>query len=730
MKGIFLQPWKWVRFLWVVLLFICLWSCDGEWNNPYPKDLKFQKYLYTSFSARPKHLDPAQSYSSDESVFLAQIYEPPLQYHYLKRPYELVPLTAETMPDIKFYDKNGLLLSASVDPNMVAYTEYEISIKSGIEYQPHPALAIDAAGNYLYHHLTTQDTKSIEQLSDFAQMGTRELIAADYVYQIKRLANPHVNSPIASLMERYIVGFSDFSSTMRSEKIGTIDLKKVDISGVTVIDKYTYKIKIHGKYPPFIYWLSMSFFAPMPWEADIFYAQPQLIKKNIVLDWYPIGTGPYQLIRNDPNRKMVLARNPNFHPEFYPMEGEPGDQEKGLLNAAGKRLPFIEQIIFVLEKEGIPAWIKFLQGYYDYSGLSSDNYATAIQSNTQGLALTPRMQEKEIRLDHAVMSTTSYWGFNMDDPIVGGYTDEARKLRQAISIAIDVEEYIDIFLNGRGVAAMGPLPPGVTGYQSGEAGINPFVYQWESGYALRRPISDALQLLTEAGYPNGVNVKTGQPLVINYDVVSRGTPDEKAVFAWMQKQFDKLHIQLNIRATDYNRFREKMYSGYSQFFEWGWIADYPDPENFLLLLYHANPHSDDEVVDEESLNVTHYKNPEFDADFRQIEQLDNGEARMQIISTMQQMVRRDSPWVWGFHPEAFELSQKWNSPYKINAMANNVYKYMDLDPMQRAQLREQWNKPAIIPIFIVCGIFLLIVLVVYILYRRRENRPNQKRINM
>ena len=85
-----------------------------------------------------------------------------------------------------------------------------------------------------------------------------------------------------------------------------------------VIDRYHYQIKIHGFYPQFKYWLAMPFFAPIPWEAIHFYSQQGMAEHNITLDWYPVGTGPYLLTENNPNRQMVLTRNPNFHGELYP----------------------------------------------------------------------------------------------------------------------------------------------------------------------------------------------------------------------------------------------------------------------------------------------------------------------------------------------------------------------------------------------------------------------------
>ena len=103
-----------------------------------------------------------------------------------------------------------------------------------------------------------------------------------------------------------------------------------------MVDRYTYRVKLKGKYPQFVYWLAMPFFAPVPEEAERFFAQPGMAEKNLTLDWYPVGTGPYMLTINDPNRQMVLERNPNFKGEVYPSEGEPGDAQKGLLADAGK----------------------------------------------------------------------------------------------------------------------------------------------------------------------------------------------------------------------------------------------------------------------------------------------------------------------------------------------------------------------------------------------------------
>ena len=208
--------------------------------------------LYDHFSARPKHLDPVRSYASNEYQFLGQIYEPPLQYHFLKRPYELTTLAAAEMPTVTFLDTDGNELAPSVDPDQIAWSVYRITIKPGIQYQPHPAFAKDDQGQYFYHSITADDLDDIYTLNDFTETGSRELIADDYVYEIKRMAHPATHSPIASLMSEYIVGLRELSKDLRSdykaEEKPFIDLTKVSMEGVKVNDRYTYEIKLKGKY--------------------------------------------------------------------------------------------------------------------------------------------------------------------------------------------------------------------------------------------------------------------------------------------------------------------------------------------------------------------------------------------------------------------------------------------------------------------------------------------------
>lgn len=488
-----------------ILSLLLLTGCgEANWNNPYPVADSQENILYSNFTDRPKTLDPAKSYSSNEYDYIAQIYEPPLQYHFLQRPYKLIPATSTGLPQVSYLDKNLNVLEDNAADSEIAFSVYTINIKRGIRYQPHPAFVKMASGEYRYHNLSEDEVGGIYQLSDFAETATRELTAADYVYQVKRLAHPDLHSPIQGTMGDYIVGLRELAKELtfvrKQQPVGFLNLDNFKLEGIEVIDRYTYRIRVYGKYPQLQYWLAMPFFAPIPIEADRFYSQEVLKKKNISLSTYPVGTGPFMMIEHNPNQRIVLARNPNFHGEVYPSEGEVGDAEAGLLADAGKALPFVDRAIYSLEKEAIPSWSKFLQGYYDTSGIASDSFDQAVTISSQGEpTLTDEMQGKGIRLLTAVTTSTYYTGFNMLDPVIGGDSERARMLRRAIAIASDYEEYISIFANGRGTAAQSPIPPGIFGNREGEAGINPYVYEWVNNAPRRRSIEEAKQLMADAG---------------------------------------------------------------------------------------------------------------------------------------------------------------------------------------------------------------------------------------
>ena len=287
---------------------------------------------------------------------------------------------------------------------------------------------------------------------------------------------------------------------------------------------------------------------------------------------------------------------------------------------------------------------------------------------------------------------------------------------------MDWNEYISIFLNGRGTEAHGALPPGIFGHQTGEAGMNPVVYQWQegkagqTGQAQRRSLAQAQQLLLEAGYPQGRDPDTGGALILYYDTAMSG-PGSKSVLQWYTHQLEKLGIQLVVRATDYNRFQEKMLKGAAQIFSWGWNADYPDPENFFFLLYGPNA-----KVAHRGENAANFSHAEFDRLFEQMKDMPNSPARQQIINQMMTILHTEAPWVFGYFPKGFSLHQAWYRNALPHLMANNTLKYKRVDGALRAQQQAAWNQPVLWPLGILLLVLVLSVIPAIRDYRARERQ--------
>lgn len=714
---------------------VLLTACQPESqpiNSPYEDGAALQNNLYTAFTQRsPRYLDPARSYSSDETPYTYNIYEPLYGYHYLKRPYELIARSAQAVSPPTFLDENGQVLPDTADPELVHESVYEIEIKPNILFQPHPAFAKKADGSDLYYPLAPGALKDKYAITDFKQTGTRELTAHDYVYALRRLASPRVASPIYSTLAQHVVGFAEYGEQLKAsqaqatEKSDWLDLRERGFAGVEAVDDHTLKFRVKGSYPQFKYWLAMTFTAPIPWEADRFYSQPGMEDNNLSLNTWPVGTGPYMMVESLQNRRHVLARNPNFRGEPYPCEGEPGDQERGLLVDCGKLTPFVDRIVFNIEKESIPLQGKFMQGYYDLPQASRGDIGVSMLVAASDSAQKAELyEERGIQLPTTVEASIFYLGFNMLDPVVGqGDTPEQaqknRKLRQALSIVFNWEEYIAIFEQGQAQAAYGPVPPGILGYQEAPEGVNRSIYDVVDGKPVRKSLEHAKALLAEAGYPNGRDADTGEPLVLYFDSAA-GAGGSNPALDWMRRQFGLLGVQFDIRATDYNRFQEKMSRGVAQMFMWGWIADYPDAENFLFLLYGQQVKAGEGAKGGE--NAANYQNPEYDELFVKMRDLPDGPEKAAIIDQMVKIVQRDAPWMFGYYPKSGGAYQQWVGNAKPTQMVRNTLQYVRIDPELRAQKIKQWNDPVWWPLIALAGGVLLLILPAWRTLKRQQRQ--------
>lgn len=715
-------------------------------NSPYRPGEAARKTYFSAFSTPPTKLDPATAYYSHEGAIIGQIYEPPLTYHYLKRPYEVIPLTAEEVPAAAYFDAQGARLEDPDPPaEQVARAVYTIRIRPGIRYQNHPCFARDAMGRPAYTDITEAAMRGFESPADFPLQATRELKARDYALQLRRMADPRLACPIFSTLATCISGYRELSETFgtmleaerarRKESAGAayiqekderenpidFDYMAPDCPGIAIIDDYTFTLTLDRKYPQILYWMCMHFFGPVPEEALRFYNQAPMMARQFTLNRWPVGTGPYYLHTFQPNQLIVLEANPNYHDDTYPSDGDPGDDALGLLADAGKRLPFIRRQELYYEKESIPYWNKFLQGYYDASGIANDVFDQAIQIGGGGEPfLSERMAAKGIRLLTDVDTSFWYTMFNMDDEVVGGLQPERRKLRQAISIALDYNEYLDIFANGRGILAEGPIPPGIFGYREGPEGVNPWVNVWNAARARseRKPVEEARRLMEEAGYPGG-RAADGTQLTLYYDHAGMASPVFRSYFDWQRRRLELLGIQFRERGTELSRYRQKIQNGNWQLASGGWLADYPDPENFLFLYYGPNG-----KVRFQGPNSGNYINPEYDELYRRMECMTNTEERQQLIDRMLDILRRDGPAVWQYFPVQYSLQHAWLRNVKPHQMSYNIMRYRALDPAARARAQAAWNRPIYWPVLLLLGLLIAgSIPAAIVVYRRERGGP-------
>jgi ABC-type transport system substrate-binding protein len=439
-------------------------------NNPYPDSEGSKKVLYTSFVDAPRSLDPAVAYTTSAHAITGNVYDTLLEYHYLKRPFELIPGLAKSIPE----------------PEAIAggRVRYRFDLRPDLVFAEDESFGLGGEGR-----------------------RTRAIESQDFAFQLMRIADPAVNSPVYEPFSS-IEGFGGFRErlgALRAEEEGFAGLpireqyqRAGGVAGIRTPDFSLLEVILAEPYPQLLYWFAMPFTTPVPFEA-VEYWNGEGDRERFAD--HPVGSGPYVVASYDKEAKIVLEANPNWygvqHPEWkapgatYPSEGEAGDAEAGRLDpqTVGQPLPFLERVEFIRERESIPRFNKFLQGYYDASGIAKESFDSVVLEDR----ISPEMAARGIELAKTVRPAVYYIGFNMDDPVVGASaTASGRGLRQAMSLAIDSREYARLFQNGRGVPAEGPLPPGLFGYDADYQ--NPYRHVDLERARLR---------LVEAGYRGG-----------------------------------------------------------------------------------------------------------------------------------------------------------------------------------------------------------------------------------
>jgi oligopeptide transport system substrate-binding protein len=592
---------------------------------------------YSSYGAKIKSIDPATCGDTTSAAAQGHVYESPYQYHYLKRPMQLEPQLAAALPHIS---DDGLV--------------YTIPIKKGIRYCPNPCFGVDENG----------------------QPKTREVRAQDFVLAFKRIADYHIPSRLAwPFLSGRVKGLNEYREKTAQYKEGDFSRYDLDVPGVRALDDYTLRIELVEPYPQLTPCLEIDNFAPIPYELIDYYLAHEVDslgrRREIPITQRTaeinkpeamVGTGPYRLTRWERGNRMIYERNPVYDHGFYPTEGEPGDAEAGLLADAGKPLPFVDVLHYQYVAENLPAWMKFLSMQFDASGIPSDVFEVVITPDKQ---LTDAWKKKGIRLVKYTQPSVFWLAFNMDDPIVGA----SPALRQAMCLAFNVEDYIDVLFNGRACRALNILPESFPTHQL--AGPGPY-YHYDPG-AAREKLAAARDQLRA----HGRLTPDGKIPDITIDLAGR---DEmyRRMGEFIQQQFTAIGLSVKIVLNDWPTLQEKVHNKNAQTYTMGWHADYIDAENFLQLFYTPNI--------EKGTNNTNYSNPEFDAMYERAKIMNPSPERTDLYVKMTRMISEDCPVLLLTEPEYFVLVYDWVSNYKRPPIGYGTMKYIRIDPVLRRKM--------------------------------------------
>lgn len=594
-------------------------------NSPYPSGEAATSTLFLAFGTIIS-LDPSVSYNVDDGVIMDQIYPSFYRFHYLKRPSQLELNIGAAEPEIRKRPGGG--------------EDWTFRIRKDIRFQN------DAC---------------------FEGGKGRGVVANDIVYAFKRFSDPSLQCPFASVVADKIVGWNEYAKGF--EKAGNRHYDTA-MPGVTLDPNDPYKFTVHltQAYPQLRYLMAMHFTTPIPREAVERYGNAFGVS-------HPVGCGAYRLEEYQPGRRLVLVANENMNFSRYPSEGNT-DEAPEMLHDAGQPLPITKRIVYSHIKEPLSAYNLFQQGYLDVIGCA---FSTA-QVMPAATSLTPGMQAHGVQRLGELIISADWLAFNMKDPVFGGYTDEKRKLRQAISLSIDADAYIDIICQGMGRPSEYIVAPGLDGYDAHYRNPNR-----RFDPSLKR----AKQLLAEAGYANGIDPATGEKLTLRL-LNFATTPSLRQMIRLFVAQIQALGIRVESQEFDTATFTARLKAGQYQSTFGNWWVDYPDSENLLQLDYGLNamPGPGD----------ANYSNKEYDRLFERIRAMKSGPERERLIHRMRDIVVADCPRIYLSHMEFRTLSQPWVKNAKLVTVGNEMHQYYGVDPEMRVRMQAKWNQSSKLPL--------------------------------
>ncbi len=492
--------------------------------------------------------------------------------------------------------------------------------------------------------------KGIFFASDPAFNGKpRELVAEDYVYSIKRLFDPKLKSPWTWLLEGKVIGLDEAGAA--AKRTGKFDYN-TRIEGLQSLDRYTLRIRLKRPDYNLPYVLAHQPTAAVAREVVAAYGDPGgRVMAN------PVGTGPYKLAEWVRSSKIFLEANPDFRGFVWDFQaGSDPEDARIVAEMKGKTMPAIGRIEITIMEEDQSRLLAFQGGEVDLMNLEGP-LAPKVMN---GGSLNPEMQAKGVRISRFVDPEIQYHYWNMLDPVVGGLSLEKIALRRAMAMAYDVSEEIRVVRNGQAEETNYPIPPGVVGHDPNYRGVIKY-----------DPVT-ANALLDKYGYKKGEDgwrtLPDGKPLVIRY--ASRPDSLWRQMDEMWKKAFDSIAIRMEVQKDKFPELLKLEKECKLQMRTASWIADYPDADNFMQLLYGPNSYQSNNgcaVV------------PEYDSRYKITQFLPAGPERDKLYHEMARIAEVYALWRLDISRYRNMLVQPRVLGYKKHPVLPSEWQYIDVD---------------------------------------------------
>jgi ABC-type transport system substrate-binding protein len=571
------------------------------------------KVLHVTFQAAETGFDPVKVSDYYSGTVIEAIFEPLLTYDYLARPAKLVPNAAEALPEVTDGGRT-----------------YTFHLRHGVYFNPDPAF----------------------------RGKPRELVAADYAYSIKRFLDPANRSPYAFLFEGKIAGLDELAARAKG---GRFDYDAA-VAGIELPDRYTLRLHLLATDYGFGHIMAFALTGAVAREVIEAYGEDG--------NSHPVGSGPYRLKSYLRSSRIVLEANPGYRGftwNFAP-GADPGDRRIAE-QMHGKHMPQIGEVDISILEESQSRWLAFERGETDMEYQLSELAGNFMAEDG---TLKPEFARRGIRLERSIDPEIVYTFFNMQDSIggqpnpVGGMSLQAIALRRAIALAWKVDDQIRIIRKGQAIKAEYPIPPGVAGNERGYRSV------------LQYDPQTANALLDRFGYKRGADgyrsLPDGQPLAIRY--ASSPTERDRQFDELVKRSLDSIGLRMEIQKGTFAELIKLQKQCRLMMHTSSWIADYPDGDNFMQLLYGPNSG--------ESNNGC-YRSPEYDKLYEQSRRLPDGPERNKLYRDMARLMEVHTAWRLLDSRYRNMLLQPRIIGYKTHPALHAVWQYMDIDLDNKAK---------------------------------------------